>query len=90
MLGLAISLVSTVPEKVWYCKVKGYKPWLKPKQQDVVDNEQGGHTTWYDEPALLKVCPAFQLVHTTTARNTNCVPDPSCGVCGSIGVCWAP
>ena len=59
MLGLAISLVSTVPEKVWYCKVKGYKPWLNPKQQDVLDNEQGGHTTWYDEPALLKVCPAF-------------------------------
>ena len=61
MLGLAISLVSTVPEKVWYCKAKGYKPWLKPKQQDVLDNEQGGHTTWYDEPALLQVRDVFSI-----------------------------
>lgn len=54
-LGLAISLVSTVREKVWYCTQKGYKPWLKPKQADVRLNEQGGHTLWYDEQALLKV-----------------------------------
>eukprot|EP01025_Chloroclados_australasicus_P054950 TRINITY_DN6577_c0_g1_i1.p1 TRINITY_DN6577_c0_g1~~TRINITY_DN6577_c0_g1_i1.p1 ORF type:complete len:753 (-),score=102.41 TRINITY_DN6577_c0_g1_i1:390-2648(-) len=53
-IGLAISLVSDVPEKVWYCSVKGYKPWLDPKQQDVRTNEEGGHTTWYDEPQLLK------------------------------------
>lgn len=54
-LGLAISLVATVPEKVWYCSQKGYKPWLKPKSQDVRTNEQGGHTIWYNEPELLQV-----------------------------------
>lgn len=93
LLGLAISLVSTVPEKVWYCKAKGYKPWLKPKQQDVLDNEQGGHTTWYDEPSLLKVS-----LHCTGMKADN----QDCSVRDSIGmhassvlcptfatVCWA-
>ena len=54
-LGLAISLVSAVPEKVWYVTTKGYKPWFKPKPKDVMTNEEGGHTIWYDEQALLKV-----------------------------------
>lgn len=45
-MGLAISLVSPVPEKVWFCTQKGYKPWLDPKPQDVRTNEQGGHTIW--------------------------------------------
>lgn len=45
-IGLAISLVSAVPEKVWYCSVKGYKPWLDPKPQDLKTNEEGGHTIW--------------------------------------------
>eukprot|EP01026_Neomeris_dumetosa_P024663 TRINITY_DN2045_c0_g1_i7.p1 TRINITY_DN2045_c0_g1~~TRINITY_DN2045_c0_g1_i7.p1 ORF type:complete len:708 (-),score=131.19 TRINITY_DN2045_c0_g1_i7:97-2220(-) len=53
-IGLAISLVASVPEKVWYCSVKGYKPWLEPKQQDCRTNDEGGHTTWYNEPQLLK------------------------------------
>ena len=54
-LGLAISLVSKVPEKVWYCKQKGYKPWMEPKKRDVGTHERGGHTIWYDEQQLLKV-----------------------------------
>jgi ATP-dependent RNA helicase DDX1 len=55
MLGMAISLVSTVPERVWYVKAKGYKPWLNPKPQDTKDNDEGGHTIWYNEPDLLQV-----------------------------------
>lgn len=55
LLGLAISLVSTVPERVWYVKTKGYKPWLNPKPQDVKHNDEGGHTIWYNEPELLQV-----------------------------------
>lgn len=54
-LGLAISLVSLVEEKVWYCRAKGYKPWLKPTAKDVKTHEQGGHTIWYNEQQLLKV-----------------------------------
>ena len=59
-LGLAISLVSRVPEKVWYCKQKGYKPWLKPKERDTRTHEEDGHTIWYNEQELLKVSPASQ------------------------------
>ena len=58
-LGLAISLVSTVPERVWYVKAKGYKPWLNPKPQDVKHNDEGGHTIWYNEPELLQVSSRF-------------------------------
>ncbi|KAL0042243.1 hypothetical protein WJX77_007018 [Trebouxia sp. C0004] len=54
MLGMAITLVSTVPERVWYVKAKGYKPWLNPKPQDTKDNDEGGHTIWYNEPDLLQ------------------------------------
>lgn len=56
-LGLAISLVSQVEEKVWYCRTKGHKPWLKPSAQDVLTHEGGGHTIWYNELQLLKVGP---------------------------------
>ena len=49
-MGLAISLVSAVPERVWYCSQKGYKPWLDPQAADVRD-----HTIWYNEQDLLKV-----------------------------------
>ncbi|KAF8064578.1 DDX1 [Scenedesmus sp. PABB004] len=52
-MGLAISLVSTVPEKVWFCTVKGLKPWLQPDASNTKTQEQGGHTVWYDEPGLL-------------------------------------
>ncbi|GAB4816240.1 hypothetical protein N2152v2_003286 [Parachlorella kessleri] len=52
--GLAISLVATVKEKVWYSTQKGYKPWLDPNKQNTRTNEQGGHTIWYDEQELLK------------------------------------
>ena len=54
-LGLAISLVSAVEEKVWYCTKKGYKPWLKPSKQDVRTHEEGGHTIWQNELQMLKV-----------------------------------
>ena len=60
-LGLAISLVSRVPEKVWYCRQKGYKPWLKPKERDTRIHEEGGHTIWYNEQELLKVSPASSM-----------------------------
>jgi ATP-dependent RNA helicase DDX1 len=47
-LGLAVSIVSTVPERVWYCRRKGYTPWTAPSVADVSER-----TVWYDEPALL-------------------------------------
>ena len=53
-MGLAISLVSSVPEKVWYCTKKGYKPWFSPDENNVKTHKEGGHTKWYDEGALLK------------------------------------
>lgn len=53
-IGLAVSLVSSVQEKVWYCTQKGLKPWLQPDAKAVQTNEKGGHTTWYDEQELLK------------------------------------
>ena len=55
MLGLAISIVSAVPEKVWFCTKKGYAPWERPKRQDVGTHEEGGHTIWYNEPELMQV-----------------------------------
>eukprot|EP00803_Ostreobium_quekettii_P004828 evm.model.scf_578.6 EVM.evm.TU.scf_578.6 scf_578:62481-70261(+) len=53
-MGLAISIVSTVPEKVWYCSVKGYRPWLEPDAENTRTNKEGGHTVWYDESQYLK------------------------------------
>lgn len=53
-IGLAVSLVAAVPEKVWYCTQKGLKPWLNPTKANTALNEKGGHTVWYDEPALLR------------------------------------
>ena len=55
-MGLAISIVSAVEEKVWYCTKKGYKPWFSPKPADVKTNGEGGHTVWYDEPKALAEC----------------------------------
>jgi len=54
-MGLAISLVADCPEKVWFCKKKGYRPWLEPNKQNTKTNGEGGHTKWYDEPKLLKL-----------------------------------
>lgn len=48
-MGLAISLVSAKPEKVWYCSKKGHKPWFNPTKEDTKQ-----HAIWYDEKALLK------------------------------------
>jgi hypothetical protein len=47
-VGLAISLVSTVKERVWYCS-----NGKKPPQPDTRDADAGGNCVWYDEPALL-------------------------------------
>ena len=47
-LGLAVSIISSVPERVWYCRRKGYTPWTSPSAADVTE-----HTVWFDEPALL-------------------------------------
>lgn len=47
-MGLAISIVSAVPERVWYCQKKGYKPWFNPSRADVKE-----HCVWYDEEKLL-------------------------------------
>ena len=63
-LGLAISLVSAMEEKVWYCTQKGYKPWFKPDASNTRTHEEGGHCIWYNEPALLKVCISMaEAVH---------------------------
>ena len=77
-LGLAISLVATEQEKVWYCTKKGYKPWLKPGKQDVRTHEEGGHTIWQNESEMLKVsmssCQSllFQWkVHYRSSRDTS-------------------
>jgi ATP-dependent RNA helicase DDX1 len=43
-----------VPEKVWYCTVKGYKPWLEPDAANTRTQEAGGHTVWVDERSLLR------------------------------------
>ena len=48
-VGLAVSLVSTVKEKVWFCQ-RG----KKPPQKDTRDFAKGGNCVWYDEPDLLK------------------------------------
>uniref|UniRef100_A0A7S2YVG3 Helicase C-terminal domain-containing protein n=1 Tax=Chloropicon laureae TaxID=464258 RepID=A0A7S2YVG3_9CHLO len=53
-MGLAISIVSAVPERVWYCTKKGYKPWFEPNKKNTKLITEGGHTKWYDEQALLK------------------------------------
>mmetsp|Transcript_24988 Transcript_24988/g.64939 ORF Transcript_24988/g.64939 Transcript_24988/m.64939 type:complete len:775 (+) Transcript_24988:177-2501(+) len=47
-VGLAVSLVSTVKEKVWFCQ-RG----KKPPQKDTRDFGKGGNCVWYDEPDLL-------------------------------------
>lgn len=53
-LGLAVSLVSAVPEKVWFCSVKGYKPWMQPDKQNTQTNDKkGGQAVWYNEQELL-------------------------------------
>ena len=51
--GLCISLVSAVPEKVWFCRKKGLKPWLNPTKEHV-STKKGGHATWIDEKVLLR------------------------------------
>ncbi|PNW85486.1 hypothetical protein CHLRE_03g188750v5 [Chlamydomonas reinhardtii] len=52
-MGLAISLVAEVPEKVWFCTVKGMKPWLAPDSSNTRTTDKGGHTIWYNERELL-------------------------------------
>ena len=52
-VGLAISLVATVPEYVWYCQ-KG----RKPPQSDTRLYDEGGNCIWYDESTLLAAVEA--------------------------------
>mmetsp|Transcript_11140 Transcript_11140/g.45125 ORF Transcript_11140/g.45125 Transcript_11140/m.45125 type:complete len:669 (-) Transcript_11140:112-2118(-) len=52
-VGMAVSIVATVPEYVWYCQ-KG----RKPPQADTRPYAQGGNCVWYDEPALLAAVEA--------------------------------
>ena len=47
-LGLAVSLVASVPERVWYVKKKGAQPWLAPTAADVAQ-----HSVWLDEMAAV-------------------------------------
>ena len=51
--GLCISLVSSVSEKVWFCRKKGLKPWLNPTAENVSDKKPG-HATWIQEKVLLR------------------------------------
>lgn len=51
--GLCISLVSSVSEKVWFCRKKGLKPWLNPTK-DHVSDKKPGHATWIQEKVLLR------------------------------------
>jgi ATP-dependent RNA helicase DDX1 len=46
--GLAISLVSKVPEKVWFCRQRGHKPWVRPTLEDTER-----HAVWLDEKNIL-------------------------------------
>ncbi|GKY97482.1 ATP-dependent RNA helicase ddx1 [Mayamaea pseudoterrestris] len=46
-MGLTISFVSAVKERVWMCR-KGEKPPLS----DTRDFDEGGNCIWYDEPLL--------------------------------------
>ncbi|CAH1996997.1 unnamed protein product [Acanthoscelides obtectus] len=52
-MGLAISLVSTVPEKVWYhgewCKTRGRNCW----NTNLTDMNPKGCCIWYNEPQYL-------------------------------------
>ena len=41
--------------QVWFCTVKGLKPWLAPDAKNTRTLEQGGHATWQDEAQMLKV-----------------------------------
>ena len=59
--GLAVSLLSTVPEKVWFVTRKGYRPWAVPggvKAADTRPAEDGGHTVWLDEGEALAAIQA--------------------------------
>lgn len=48
-------LICSLSLQVWYCTVKGIKPWLAPDAKNTRTNEQGGHTIWYEEQQLLQV-----------------------------------
>lgn len=72
VLGLAISIVSAVPEKVWFCTKKGYAPWERPKRQDMGTHEEGGHTIWYNEPELMQVRVIAVDHHASQTQTSHC------------------
>ena len=45
--GVALSLVADVPERVWFVRKKGLKPWLRTPVSAADVKE---HTVWLDEP----------------------------------------
>jgi ATP-dependent RNA helicase DDX1 len=52
-MGLAISLVSSVPEKVWY-----HGEWCSSRGRNCQNTnltDQGGCCTWYNEPMVSRV-----------------------------------
>ncbi len=71
-VGLAVSLVSTVKEKVWFCQ-RG----KKPPQKDTREFGKGGNCVWYDEPELLKGVEAKldQKVPTMEASDLTLPPE---------------
>ena len=51
--GVALSLVADVPERVWFVRKKGLKPWLRTPVSAADVKE---HTVWLDEPgATVKI-----------------------------------
>ena len=48
-MGLTISIVGTVKERVWFCQ-KGQRPPCA----NTSDYDSGGNCIWYDEPLLLR------------------------------------
>jgi ATP-dependent RNA helicase DDX1 len=51
--GVALSLVADVPERVWFVRKKGLKPWLRTPVSAADVKE---HTVWLDEPgAMVKI-----------------------------------
>ncbi len=78
-LGLAVSIVATEPERVWYCRRKGYTPWTAPSAADVAE-----HTVWYDEPALLAAVEARLGGPVTTMPADGTLPEALVAAAGGV------
>lgn len=78
--GVAVSLVSSVPEKVWYVQQAKVKPWDNPTKSNTADIRDGGHTTWLDEPGLLAGVHALLPGAVTTIQLTQQAADAGEGL----------